>query len=137
MQQVGPLVGDQGTHFVSDLLDGVEKLKLGADAFKLLRRQLAATKRRLRLRPLGHTPRNGQNVRVALAASIAHGRMPDQEPMTTSPSGASFEIKVDDVVRTHRDQRDIEAARLLQQRNPGAKITVTDLCDGSQIPFTG
>jgi hypothetical protein len=50
--------------------------------------------------------------------------------------GAQFEIKVDGVVRTHRDDRGtaIEAARLLQQRNPGAKIAVTDLRDGSEVP---
>jgi hypothetical protein len=50
-----------------------------------------------------------------------------------------FEIKVDGVVRSHRDERDtaIEAARFLQQRNPGSKNVITDLRDGSQIPFTG
>jgi hypothetical protein len=57
----------------------------------------------------------------------------------TDTSGAQFEIKVDGVVRSHRDERDtaIEAARFLQQRNPGSKIVITDLRDGSQIPFTG
>ncbi len=51
--------------------------------------------------------------------------------------GAHYEIKVDGVVRTHRDGREtaIEAARFLQQRNPNAKITVTDLRDGSAVPF--
>ncbi len=54
----------------------------------------------------------------------------------TAP-GARFEIKVDDVARTHRDVREtaIEEAHFLQQRNPGAKISVTDLRDGSLIPF--
>ncbi len=54
----------------------------------------------------------------------------------TAP-GAHFEIKVDGVPRSYRDVREtaIEAARFLQQRQPGAKITVTDLRDGSQIPF--
>jgi hypothetical protein len=56
--------------------------------------------------------------------------------MTAAP-GAQFEIKVDGIVRSHRDERDtaIEAARFLQQRNPSARITVTDLCDGSAVPF--
>ncbi len=51
------------------------------------------------------------------------------------PQGAHFEIKVDGIVRTHRDVREtaIEAARFLQQRNPGAKIVITDLRDGSVI----
>ena len=57
--------------------------------------------------------------------------------MTTTAPGAHFEIKVDGVVRTHRDQRDIaiETARYLQRRIPSAKITVTDLRDGSQVPI--
>jgi hypothetical protein len=51
--------------------------------------------------------------------------------------GANFEIKVDGIVRTHRDERDtaIEAARSLQQRNPGAKVAITDLRDGAQVSF--
>jgi hypothetical protein len=55
--------------------------------------------------------------------------------MATVASGAHFEIKVDSVIRSHRDERDtaIEAARFLQQRNPGATITVTDLRDGSAV----
>ncbi len=50
------------------------------------------------------------------------------------PAGAQFEIKVNGLVRTHRDLRDtaIEAARFLAQRNLGALIAaVTDLRDGS------
>ncbi len=41
------------------------------------------------------------------------------------------------MLRTHRDFREtaIEAARFLQQRQPGAKITVTDLRDGANVPF--
>jgi hypothetical protein len=41
------------------------------------------------------------------------------------------------VVRTHRDFREtaIEAARSLQQRNPSAKFEITDLRDGSVVPF--
>ena len=59
--------------------------------------------------------------------------------MTAKTSGAHFEIKVDGIVRTHRDVRDtaVEAARLLQQRNPGAKIEVSDLRNGSQVPWQG
>jgi hypothetical protein len=54
----------------------------------------------------------------------------------TAP-GAHFEIKIDGVPRTYRDVREtaIEAARFLQQRNPGAKILITDLRDGSVVPF--
>jgi hypothetical protein len=57
--------------------------------------------------------------------------------MTREASGAQFEIKIDGVVRTHRDFRDtaIEAARFLQQRNPGSKIEIRDLRDGSAVPF--
>jgi hypothetical protein len=62
--------------------------------------------------------------------------MGGQVLMTTAASGAYFEIKIGGVVRTHRDDRDsaVEAARFLQQRNPGAKIAITDLRDGSNIP---
>jgi hypothetical protein len=57
--------------------------------------------------------------------------------MTREASGAQFEIKVDGVVRSHRDFREtaVEAARFLQQRLPSAKITVTDLRDGSTVAF--
>jgi hypothetical protein len=57
--------------------------------------------------------------------------------MTAATRGARFEIKVDDVVRTHRDMREttIEAARFLQQRYPGASIVTTDLRDGSTVSF--
>jgi hypothetical protein len=43
------------------------------------------------------------------------------------------------VVRTHRDFREtaIEAARFLQQRVPAASIVITDLRDGSLVPFGG
>jgi hypothetical protein len=53
------------------------------------------------------------------------------------PRGAHFEIAVDGIVRTHRDLRDtaIEAARFLQQRNPNARIVITDLRDGSPVRF--
>jgi hypothetical protein len=50
---------------------------------------------------------------------------------------APYEIRVEGVPRSYRDQREaaIEGARFLQQRNPGARITVTDLRDGSTVPF--
>jgi len=57
--------------------------------------------------------------------------------MTAATPGARFEIKIDGVVRTHRDVREtaVEAARFLQQHNPGVSIVVTDLRDGSALPF--
>ena len=57
---------------------------------------------------------------------------------TNDPRGAHFEISVDSIVRTHRDFREtaIEAARFLQQRNPGAKITVTDLRGGAAVEWS-
>ncbi len=59
--------------------------------------------------------------------------------MTREATGTQFEIKVDGIVRSHRDVRDtaIEAARFLQQRNPNAKIVITDLRDGSVIAHNG
>jgi hypothetical protein len=59
--------------------------------------------------------------------------------MTTAAPGAHCEIKVDGVVSSYRDKRNtaIEAVRFLQQRQTGSKIVITDLRDGSQIPFTG
>lgn len=58
--------------------------------------------------------------------------------MTTpnAPPGAQFEIKVDGVARTYRDRRDpaIDAARFLEQRNPGATVVVTDMRDSSMVP---
>jgi len=55
----------------------------------------------------------------------------------TAAPGAHFEIKVDGIVRTHRDFREtaIEAARFLQTFNASAKIAITDLRDGSAVPF--
>ncbi len=54
------------------------------------------------------------------------------------PAGACFQIKVDGVVRTHRDVREIaiEAARELHRRDAYAKIEVTDLRDGSTVVRT-
>jgi hypothetical protein len=58
--------------------------------------------------------------------------------LMTVTRGAHFEIKVDGIVRTHRDERDtaIEAARFIQQRSPGVKIAVTDLRDGSAVEWS-
>jgi hypothetical protein len=57
--------------------------------------------------------------------------------MTThdAPKGAQFEIKVDGVARSYRDLREatIDAARFLEQRNPGATVLVTNLRDGSVV----
>ncbi len=53
--------------------------------------------------------------------------------MTREASGAQFEVKVDGVVRSYRDLRD--TARFLQQRQPGSKIVITDVRDGSMVPF--
>ncbi len=57
--------------------------------------------------------------------------------MTLASPGAQFEIAVDGIVRSYRDFREtaIEAARFLQQRNPAAKIIITDLRDGSVVPI--
>jgi hypothetical protein len=58
------------------------------------------------------------------------------EIMTTRDApGAQFEIRVNGVARTYRDRRDpaIDAARFLEQRNPGATVVVTDLRDGSVV----
>jgi hypothetical protein len=54
-----------------------------------------------------------------------------------TPAGAVFEIKIDGVVRTHRDQGDtaIEAARFLKQRTPAASVVITDLRYGSTVRF--
>jgi hypothetical protein len=61
--------------------------------------------------------------------------------MTTAkndPNGAQFEIAVDGMVQSHRDVREtaIESARFLRARNPGAKIAVTDLRDGTAVDWT-
>jgi hypothetical protein len=55
---------------------------------------------------------------------------------TTAP-GAQFEVKVDGVVRTHRAFREtaIAAARFLKLRNLSSEILITDLRDGSAVPF--
>jgi hypothetical protein len=53
------------------------------------------------------------------------------------PGDARFEIKVDGVVRSHRDilNNAIEVARSLRQKNPDADITIIDQRDGSAVPF--
>jgi len=57
--------------------------------------------------------------------------------MSKVASPAMFEIKVDGLVRSHRDVREsaVEAARFLQVHNRTSKITITDLNDGSAVPF--
>lgn len=57
--------------------------------------------------------------------------------MTREGSGTQFAIKLDGMVRTHRTFREtaIEAARFLQMLNPSAEIVITDLRDGSSVPF--
>jgi hypothetical protein len=54
-----------------------------------------------------------------------------------TPAGTHFEIRVDGAVRVHCDDRTIaiEAARSLQRGNPAAEILITDLRDGSGVPF--
>ncbi len=56
---------------------------------------------------------------------------------TREASGGQFEIKVDGVVRSHRDFREtaIEAARFFQQRLPASKVVITDTRDGSNVSF--
>jgi hypothetical protein len=75
-----------------------------------------------------------------IAGSVSRLQLPGARRsvlMTREASGAQFEIKVDGLVRTHRDFREtaIEAAHFLKQRNPAAKILITDLRDGSSVPF--
>jgi hypothetical protein len=57
--------------------------------------------------------------------------------MAREGSGAQFAIKLDGIIRTHRDFREtaVETARFLQMLNPGANIVITDLRDGSSVPF--
>jgi hypothetical protein len=58
-------------------------------------------------------------------------------PVLVTSAGVVYEIRVDGAVRVHCDDREIaiEAARYLQQRTPAAAITITDLRDGSTVPF--
>jgi hypothetical protein len=57
--------------------------------------------------------------------------------MTREGLGAQFAIKLDGMIRTHRDFREtaVAAARFLQMHHPSAKIVITDLRDGSTVPF--
>ena len=57
--------------------------------------------------------------------------------MAMSAAALRFEIKVDGVVRSLRELREtaIYAARFHQQRNPAAAIVITDLRNGSSVPF--
>ncbi len=57
--------------------------------------------------------------------------------MTRETSSGQFEIKVDGLVRAHREfcETAIQAARFLQQRLPASKVVITDLRDGSAVPF--
>ncbi len=57
--------------------------------------------------------------------------------MTREGSRTQFAIKLDGMIRTHRDFREtaIEAARFLQMLNPIAKIEVIDLRDGTAVPL--
>ncbi len=57
--------------------------------------------------------------------------------MTREASVAQIEIKVDAMVCAHRAfcETAIETPRFLQQRSRSARITVTDLRDGSAVPF--
>jgi len=54
-----------------------------------------------------------------------------------TPAGTRYAIRIDGVVRTLRVFREtaIMAARLLRQGNPSAAILITDLRDGSAVPF--
>jgi hypothetical protein len=53
--------------------------------------------------------------------------------------GARYELRIDGTPRTLRDDKDIaiKAAHFPMTHNPGAKITVTDLADGSDIKCQG
>jgi nitrous oxidase accessory protein NosD len=57
--------------------------------------------------------------------------------MTGEASGAHFEIWVDGEVRSQPVSREnaIEGVRFLRARDPGAKITIWDLRDGSVVPW--
>jgi hypothetical protein len=48
--------------------------------------------------------------------------------------GAQYEISIDGVPRTHRDQKDIalQTARLLKSRNPNCVVKMRDLQTGEE-----
>jgi hypothetical protein len=49
--------------------------------------------------------------------------------------GAQFEISIDGVPRTHRDQKDIalETAKFLKSRNPNSVVKLKDLQTGEEL----
>jgi hypothetical protein len=55
--------------------------------------------------------------------------------------GAQYEISVDGVPRTHRDQKDIalECAKVLKSRNPNSVVKLKDLqtSEGLIVAFKG
>jgi hypothetical protein len=50
-------------------------------------------------------------------------------------TGAQFEISIDGVPRTYRDQKDLAllAAQILKSRNPHSAVKVKDLESGAEI----
>jgi hypothetical protein len=56
--------------------------------------------------------------------------------MTTTPSGAQFEISVDGNPRSYRDIKTvaIASAEFLKSRNPNSNIAVKDLRTGEVTP---
>jgi hypothetical protein len=49
--------------------------------------------------------------------------------------GARYEISIDGVPRTHRDQKDIalESAKFLKSRNPNSVVKLKDLQTGEEL----
>ena len=56
--------------------------------------------------------------------------------MTTTPSGAQFEILVDGKPRSYHDIKDvaIESSEFLKAKNPNSNIAVKDLRSGEVTP---
>jgi hypothetical protein len=50
-------------------------------------------------------------------------------------TGAQFEISIDGVPRTYRDQKDLalQSAQFLKSRNPNSVVTLKDLQIGQEI----
>ena len=50
-------------------------------------------------------------------------------------TGAQFEISIDGVPRTYRDQKDLAllAAQILKSRNPNSAVKMKDLNSGEEI----
>ena len=99
--------------------------KLGLEGHRVEAARLA-----LSARPLAHVAQGEEPGEPGDAARVGGSMV---KPQLRAPSSRS---RSDGVVRSHRDFREtaIEAARFLQQRNPGAKIAITDLRDGSVVP---